>query len=214
MVDLSLFKPQSEAVVDVFRRRLKLDRKKVVLFVGRIVPYKGLEYLIKALKYMQDVDPDFHLIVVGQPEGKGISGKSDYYRKVCDEVKNLGLMHKVHFLGKVSTEELMSYYTLADVLVLPSVMRGEAFGTVLLEALACGTPVVASRIPGVKDVLKGNDVVGCYVPPRDEEALGRAIVKIAYNKGAVSEKCREFVKENYSVEKTVEKYVELYQSLK
>jgi glycosyltransferase involved in cell wall biosynthesis len=92
-------------------------------------------------------------------------------------------------------------------------MRGEAFGSVLLEALACGTPVVASSIPGVKDVLKGNDSVGSYVLPKDSLALSETLVKNAHRKKDVTERCKQFAFDNYRVEKIVKDYVELYSSL-
>jgi rhamnosyl/mannosyltransferase len=214
MVDSGFFKPQSKASAEKIRRRHGLSGKKVVLFVGRIVPYKGLEYLLKAFARILETDSDFRLVVIGEPEGKLTSGNSSYFGKIGSEVGHLGLAQKVFFLGRVTADELPVYYTIADVLVLPSVMRGEAFGSVLLEALACGTPVVASSIPGVRDVLKGNQSVGCYVPPRDDGALAHAIAKMACKKGEVEEKCREFAVGNYSVEKIADEYLELYKSLK
>lgn len=105
------------------------------------------------------------------------------------------------------------YYSLADVVALPSVMRGEAFGSVLLEALACETPVVASRISGVDEVFKGDSSIGSYVLPRDDFAWSEAIVKTACQKDYSMERCRKFVVDNYSTEKIVKKYVDLYSSL-
>jgi rhamnosyl/mannosyltransferase len=213
MVDTAFFKPQPTETVGKTRRELGLKDEKVIVFVGRIVPYKGLEYLVRALSYIEGIDGNFHLLVVGEPEGADISGGSGYFRKVLDEIKSSGLMRKVSFLGHVASEEMPAYYSLADVLVLPSVMRGEAFGSVLLEALACGTPVVASDIPGVKDVLKENNGIGCYVPPREDVALGSAVMKLAYEKEKASERCRRFAVDNYSSEKICGEYAELYRSL-
>ncbi len=103
------------------------------------------------------------------------------------------------FIGSIENSQLATYYSLADVVVLPSVMRGEAFGTVLLEALSCGTPIVASSIPGVKDVLKGNSAIGSYVPPKDSRALSEALIKAVYRKPHVSALCRQFAFEKYHV---------------
>ncbi|MGD0995596.1 MAG: hypothetical protein ABR909_08750 [Candidatus Bathyarchaeia archaeon] len=73
--------------------------------------------------------------------------------------------------------------------------------------------VVASSIPGVQDALKGNDSVGSYVPPKDSLALSEALVKIAYVKKDVAERCRQFAFDNYRIERIVNNYVELYSSL-
>ena len=213
-VDINFFRPQPESKVKRLKESLGLLDEKVVLFVGRIVPYKGLEFLIRAFESVDmEVKERFHLLIIGKGEGKRILDSSSYFDKIRDLVEKSEVKSKVHFLGWVSKGELPTYYSLADVVVLPSVMRGEAFGTTLIEALACGTPVVASDLPGVKDVLKGNGYVGCYVPPKNSDLLAKALVETAYSKTSASETCRQFVKDNYSVESVVRKYVDLYRRL-
>jgi glycosyltransferase involved in cell wall biosynthesis len=210
-VDCNRFKPQSLSQVAQLRQQLRLDGKKVILFVGRIVPYKGLEYLIKAVEHAKnELGEEFNLLLVGSEEGKNITGKSEYYQQILNLVKKSSVRENIHFLGRVESSQLAAYYSLADVFALPSVMRGEAFGSVLLEALACGTPVVASSIPGVRDVLKGDGFIGSYVPPKDSLALSEALVKTAYLKKDVTVRCSQFAFDNYRIEKIVEAYVELY----
>ena len=119
----------------------------------------------------------------------------------------------IHFLGRIENNQLATYYSLADAVALPSIMRGEAFGSVLLEALACGTPIVASAIPGVKDVLKSNEDVGCYFSPKDSAALSKALVKVVNLKAFRTESCRQFAFENYRIDKIVQDYIALYSSL-
>jgi glycosyltransferase involved in cell wall biosynthesis len=116
-------------------------------------------------------------------------------------------------LGRIDGSQLPLYYSLADVVVLPSVMRGEAFGSVLIESLACGTPVVASNLPGVNEVLKGNNQVGCYVAPRDPDALSNAITKMVNQKPQITEQCRQFAENNYSAKEIAKDYIKLYSSL-
>ena len=213
-VDCDQFKPQIASKIAKLRQQLKLNDKKTVLFVGRIVPYKGIEYLIEAIEHAKNEQgEELNLLLVGGEEGKNITGKSEYYQKILRLVEKSSIRNNVYFFGRVESSDLTTYYSLADVVALPSVMRGEAFGIALLEALACGTPVVASSIPGVKDVLKSNDSVGRYVAPRDIVALSHALIKIAHQKKNVTERCRQFALDNYSVEKIVSKYVELYLSL-
>jgi glycosyltransferase involved in cell wall biosynthesis len=214
LVDCDVFEPQPSSKVTAFKEQLGLNGKRIVLFVGRVVPYKGLEYLVKALGHIkEESDEEFHLLLVGGGEGKSITDRSDYYQSIWDLVNRSDLKDYVHFLGRVEDYQLPVYYSLADVVALPSVMRGEAFGSVLLEALACGTPVVASSISGVDEVLKGDNSIGNYVLPKDDFALSDAIIKTAYQKDSSTERCRKFVIENYHTEKIVKKYVDLYSSL-
>ena len=133
VVDCSFFKPQLLSKVLEFKHKLGLDGKKVVLFVGRIVPYKGVEYLIKAFEALSE---EFHLLIIGGEEGKKITDTSAYFREIQRLASSKKINGRVHFLGRVEGSQLPLYYSLADVAVLPSVMRGEAFGSVLLESLA------------------------------------------------------------------------------
>jgi rhamnosyl/mannosyltransferase len=210
-VDCNQFKPAPPEKVSQLRKQLGLGDKKTVLFVGRIVPYKGVEYLVEAIEYAKTVlGEEINLLLLGGEEGKNITGPSVYYQTVRRLAEESSCVKNINFVGKVESNQLSTYYSVADVVVLPSVMRGEAFGTVLIEALACGTPVVASNISGVKDVLKGNNTVGTYVRPKDSIALSKALIKMASDKANVSLLCRQFVLDNYRVEKVVEDYLQLY----
>jgi len=214
LVDCNSFEPQPASKIIALKEQLGLNDEKIVLFVGRAVPYKGLEYLVRALNRIKnEMDENFHLLLIGEGEGRKITDQSGYYQSIRRLVNEGGLERCVHFLGRVESYQLPMYYSLADVVALPSVMRGEAFGSVLLEALACGTPVVASSMSGVKEVLKDHNSIGGYVLPRDDFALSNAIVKTAYQKDDVTQRCREFAFDNYRVEKIVKKYVDLYSSL-
>ena len=212
-VDCSVFEPQPASKVLEFKRQLGFGEEKIVLFVGRIVPYKGLEYLLKAFERINASGEKFKLLIVGGGEGKKITDTSQYSQTIHNIAAKSSAQENIRFLGRIEGHQLPMYYSMADVVVLPSVMRGEAFGSTLLEGLACGTPVVASGLPGVRDVLKNNHVVGCYVPPRDEAALSDAIVKMAHKKEAISDKCREFAYDNYRKERIVKEYADLYSSL-
>lgn len=213
-VDCSRFKPALPSQVAQLKQRLGLNDKKTVLFVGRIVPYKGIEYLIWAVEYAKkQLGEEINLLLVGGEEGRGITDKSLYSQQIHRLAQNSSVNRNIHFLGRVENEQLPTYYSLADVFALPSVMRGEAFGSVLLESLACGTPVVASNIPGVRDVLKGNDSVGKYAAPRDAVALSKALVELINRKSDIAMQCREFAVANYDIDKVAQEYIELYGKL-
>ena len=95
-------------------------------------------------------------------------------------VQDLGVSDKVEFVGGVADEVLVKLYQRAAVTVLPSIDQSEAFGIVLAESMACGTPVVSSDLPGVRAVYE-NGVSGFSVPPRDEKALAEKIGYILDN---------------------------------
>lgn len=137
------------------------QRGPIVLCVGVLRYYKGLHILLQAL-----TDTDAHLIVVGEgPEGAALRAQAQY----------LGIDHRVHWAGRVPDDELAAYYHAADVFVLPSHLRAEAFGIVLLEAMAAGLPLVTTTIgTGTSEVNVHGDT-GFVVPPDDPRALARAL---------------------------------------
>lgn len=213
-VDCNQFKPAQKQNVEALRHQLNLSDRKTVIFVGRIVPYKGVEYLIKAVEIAKSVHgQELNLLLLGGGEGKSITNQSQYYQYIQELANKSPVSRNIRFVGRIEGSQLTSYYSLADVLALPSVMRGEAFGAVLLESLACGTPIVASDIPGVKDVLKQDTRVGKYFNARDSAMLADSLLQIANKKDEVHEECRQFVQKNYSTEKVIDEYLRLYISL-
>jgi len=146
-VNLNFFNPKGlkiEKFRNVEKKRLSNSLKLNILFVGRIEKRKGLIYLLKAFKILKTKYKDLKLIVVGEGERK---------KKLEDFVEK----HKisgVFFEGEVKEKELAKYYRAADICCFPSIY-GEAFGIVLLEAMASGRPVVAFANQGYKEVLTG-----------------------------------------------------------
>lgn len=134
-----------------------------LLFVGRLEPRKGLEPLVRSFTELKTRRPELRLLVVGDgPEGTR-----------CRALLPPGLRDDVVFLGRVSGDELAACYAAADVYVSPA-LGGESFGIVLLEAMAAGTPVVASDIPGYRTVVRDGEQ-GRLVAPGDPSALADAI---------------------------------------
>ncbi len=139
-VDADTFNPDNSGTR--IRKKYGIGKdEKVVLYVGRIVPHKGIHYLIRSAKHLND---DVKYVIVGTGE---------YREYLMDLVRTNNLENRVIFAGRVPMKELPEYYAAADVFVLPSISRLEAFGIVALEALASGVPVVVSDIPGVRDVI-------------------------------------------------------------
>ena len=153
----------------LFRREFT-DGKLNILFVGRLEQRKGLGHLINACAILKNQYPHFRLIVVGP----GTALRRTYQK----QARSSGL-DDVVFTDFVSNSELPEYYRTADIFCAPAT-GGESFGIVLLEAMACGKPVVASNIEGYATVLD-NNVEGLLVPPADDQALAQAIFSLAQN---------------------------------
>ncbi|MDI6689771.1 MAG: glycosyltransferase [Actinomycetota bacterium] len=134
---------------------------KILLFIGRLVYYKGVEYLIEAMKYI-----DAHLIIIGE---------GPLENKLKALAYKEGVTGKISFLKPVRDEELPHYYYACDVFVLPSVARSEGFGIVQLEAMVCGKPVVSTNLPTGVPFVNQHQRTGLVVPPKDVRALAEAI---------------------------------------
>ena len=143
---------------------------KDILFVGRLVRRKGLEYLLRAVPLCDQVPVHLHVV-----------GDGDRATEWKAEARTLGLNGRVTFHGTVSNEELERQYANADVFVLPAIVdeRGdtEGLGVVLVEALGFRTPVVASNVGGIPDVIVDNQT-GLLVPEKDPAALAAAIQRL------------------------------------
>ena len=122
---------------------------RMLLFVGRIQPLKGLEVAIGALAELTDRCPDSFLVVVGGPSGPEGEAEVDRMRKL---VADLGLTDRMRWVPPQPHELLSTFYRAADVVVVPS--RSESFGLVALEAAACGIPVVASSVGGLTSLVE------------------------------------------------------------
>jgi len=138
----------------------------VVLFVGRIEARKGIPYLLEAFRQIKPRHPNAHLVIVGE------GGLRPEYTRLA---ANLGLAD-VRFEGAIARELLPGYYQRADVFCSPSTAN-ESFGIALLEAMAAGTPSVATTINGY-NTLGADGVTGLIVPPRDAAALAEAIERL------------------------------------
>ena len=141
------------------------SKEKIVLFVGKLLVYKGLDILLEAMKKV-----DAKLVIVGH-------GDETYYKKL---VKKMRLDNKVMFLKDLERKKLIEIYKRCDVLVLPSIRKTEVFGIVLIEGMASGKPVIGSRIGGIPEIIK-NGKNGLLVPPEDSDSLIDAINYILNN---------------------------------
>ena len=168
-VNLEIFRPgnRSEA-----KKKLKLSTRKMVLYAGRVEPLKGIDIAISAVA-MLEINEEVDLIVVG-----GDSTSADIVAELKELASSLGISERVKFVGSISQSELGDFYRAADVLIFPSYY--ESFGLVALEAMASGTPVVASRVGGLTKLLK-NGETGYLVPFRCAESFTEKLEVILSN---------------------------------
>jgi D-inositol-3-phosphate glycosyltransferase len=162
-VDLELFRPTD---VQGARDDLGVKEDNVVLYVGRLEPLKGVDILVKAVADLEMVGSTRLLIVGGDKETDPLA------EKLGALAASLGIAEKVTFAGPVPQSVLPTYYGAADVLVLPS--HYESFGLVALEAMACGTPVVVSRVGGLKTFVR-NGESGYLIPWRCPDPFSQQI---------------------------------------
>lgn len=186
--------------------RAKFFRQKygspMVLFVGRLVGYKGLEYLLQAISRVQGA-----LVIVGEGMLFG--------RLTRRAIQN-GASEKVHFVGHVSNEDLAAFYHACDVFVLPSISNNETLGVVQLEAMCCGKPVVSTNLPTGVPFANIDGETGIVVPPRDADALADAVNRLLSDEALrrrLGEGGKKRVAEHFTAEGMLDRMMRLYQDV-
>lgn len=195
-------KPDSDGAMRV---RSRFPGKKIVYSLGRLVPYKGYEYLIEAASYLPD---DYHVLIGGGgPDMEELSSK----------IKEMGLVGKVTMLGRVPDEEFSAYFNACDLFALSSIYKTEAFAIVQIEAMSCGKPVVATRIPGSGVSWVNQDgVSGLNVEPRDARGMAEAIVRITSDRDvydSFSARARARYEEMFTYDAMITSCMKLYNRL-
>jgi len=163
-VNLSRFQPIDK---ETARQQLDLNgNRRNILFVGRIEPLKGIDKLLMAITYLKNKH-GFRLLIIGGDE------HSQYEIDRLQQLsRELNIEDSVNFLGLIKQEKLPLYYGAADVCVIPSYY--ESFGLVALESLACGTPVVATRVGGFEEVIRQGET-GYVVPDNSPHRLAQKV---------------------------------------
>ena len=168
-VDTELFTPGDQAAA---RATLGLDAGPQLLYVGRLAPIKGLETLLDGMARLHAAGSPAHLTIVGGDADEPLDGHEAELRS---RLARLALGDAVTFVGAQPQERLRTWYVAADATVLPSYY--ESFGMVALEAMACGSPVVASRVGGLQTTVR-HGVTGLLVPDHDPVSLAEALTRL------------------------------------
>lgn len=175
---------------------------RLIISVGRLIYYKGFEYLIRAMKKI-----DGRLLIIGDgPLRDGLQA----------EAEALGVSDKVVFLGEIQNEETVPYYHAADLFALASTARSEAFGIVQIEAMACGKPVVNTNLDSGVPFVSLHGETGLTVPPQDPDALASAINLLLDNNGLraqYGEAARRRAEDEFSLDRMVTRTLQLYEKV-
>lgn len=178
-------------------------RQEVLLFVGTLIPRKGAGYLLRAMPQIVSRHPAVRLVVVGEgPE----QGALEY------QARELGISQRVEFVGWQPRDSIRDWMQRARLLVLPSLEEG--LGVVLLEALACGTPIIGSDVGGIPDVVVPE--VGILVPPADPVRLAEAADHLLSDQARwrqMSQQARQRVEACYAWPKIAGRFVEMYKDM-
>jgi len=212
-VDTQLFSPLSKLDRDNFRKNLNLCEEDVVFtFLGSIGVRKGFDLIAQAFSELSRAHPDWHLWIVG-PRSKSESQNID-----DDEVSKLVSIlqpceDKVTYWGRVDEQEQMAkILASSDIFVFPT--RREGFPNAPLEAMACGLPVIMSRIEGVTDQIIDEGVTGHFIEVGDEEELKQKFILLGSDKDlrlSMSKAARAKVQEEFGWEKYIMDWENLYQ---
>ena len=183
--------PVSDSIVEGFKYKHGIQSGQVILgMAARLATEKGVEYLVEAMTIVLKAHPTARVLFAG--EYREVIGEQAYREKVMPLIEGLG-WHWT-FLGVLTEAEKTAFFKLCNLLVLPSINTTESFGMVQVEAMTCGTPVVLSDLPGVRQpVLQGG--MGQIVPIQDANALAEAILAVL---------------ENYPVKVDVSDYVQAF----
>ncbi len=213
-VDITRFYPIPQ---DEAKEFIGIPRcQRMVLFVGRIEPLKGLDILLEAVAILKKNGDwsrnPFCLIVIGGAADDELNGQSDEQTRLNELRENYGLRDLVVFLGNKSQDTLPYYYSAAEIVVMPS--QYESFGMAALEAMACGTPVVASNVGGLAYIVQDGKT-GFAVPVDEPDTLALRINQILSNpslRASMSEQAASFAK-NYRWETITKQIIGVYRSL-
>lgn len=199
-VDVKKFNPKINS--SKLRKKLKIEKNPVILYLGRLSPYKGVDYLIKAIPYVVKQIPSAKFLIAG-------TIRYDVVR-IHELINKLGIKKSLIFLGYVPDNELPQVYAACDVFCYPSLWEG--FGIPPIEAQACGKPVIAFNHCALPEVISNNET-GILVQPHDHVKLAKAIIDLILDEEKrvkMGKKARERVEKVFSWDIATKKTLEVY----
>jgi lipopolysaccharide heptosyltransferase II len=206
--------------IKIVSRWVKLDRfpfvpyqqkpqRPSLIAIGRISPSKGYQYLIEAMRKVVRSNPYATLSIVGSVD----KSKVKYFNYLRSLVQRYSLDYNVKFLGYRS--DVADLLNESRLLVMPSVIQ-ESFGRIIIEAFACGVPVVASKVGAIPEIIKDQHD-GLIVPPKDPSALSTAILEVINDPSfaaRMTDNARKKVVQRYSADHCISQVIDIYQQTK
>ncbi len=193
-----------DAFLDAGQKKQKTTRGRL-LYVGLLIPLKGVDLLIRAFASIAEDFPEAQLLIIGKAEDRRCA------QSLAEQTEELGLVSRVVFKDPLPQRELARQMAQAEALVLPS--RSEGLGRVVFEAMACGTPVIGSRVGGIGEMIVDGDN-GFLVPTDDSEAVAERLRWLLENpekSDRMGERARAFAERFFSTESYVDAYRRLFE---
>ena len=195
-------------VLAAFREKNAIQAgQRIIGMASRLATEKGVEFLVKALPKVLEKYPNARVLFAGQYQD--VLGEDTYSQKLAPLIEELG--DHWTFLGVLPSEEFSAFFHEAEVTVLPSINSTESFGMVQVESMTCGTPVISTDLPGVRQPVKMTGM-GRTVPPRNAPALSQALIEILDHPNGYGGD-QQAVKSRFSPSTIAEQYENLFNQL-
>ena len=182
------------------------DQHPVIGMAARLAAEKGVEVLLDAMPHILEQYPDAHVLFAGQYQN--VLAEESYAQRLAPKIRRYKTLGKWQFLGVLDPLQMAAFYPNLDVLVVPSLNSTESFGLVQVEAMLCGTPSVASNLPGVRQPVQQTGM-GEIAPIGDPKGLAEAILNVLDNPDAYL-RDRQEIEARFSTERTVSDYEALF----
>ncbi|NEP81868.1 MAG: glycosyltransferase family 4 protein [Okeania sp. SIO3B3] len=203
-INPDFFQPTQDLLAVRKKFNLSIEQK-VISYIGRIDPPKGIETLIKACGLLcRENGQNIKLLIVGRPVNHSSrEAGAKYQQSLQDLAINLGIENQVEFIGHVS--DTQSVYQVSNLTVIPS-LYSEPFGLTVIESMSCGVPVLGSKIGGIPEILTGEFAKGLFTVGNAQELSEKLQEFLEWREKnpKLGERCRYHVIDNFSLEKTVE----------
>jgi glycosyltransferase involved in cell wall biosynthesis len=191
--------------VQAFKQAHRLEGRPVLGMAARFATEKGVEVLLNAASRIEQQFPDYKILFAGPY--RDINGEEEYRARLFPRIEAMG--GHWEFLGTLTPAEMPAFYRALDVLLVPSVNMTESFGLVQVEAMLCGTPVIASNLPGVRQPVRMTGM-GEIIPIGDSAKLAESVGRILSDKASY-QKPRSEIEALFGMEQTIESYERLFE---